>query len=173
MTWISPEAQRVQPPPAADEMSTLVGFLDFHRTTFLWKCSGLTGEQLATRPVPSSAMSLLGLLRHLTDVERYWYREVVAHDEVTFYYWGKPDRDSDFDDVDPAAAERDYQRFLDEIEFSRRVVRDRDLDALVGDVKEEERESLRWVMNHMIEEYARHNGHADLFREAIDGETGE
>jgi uncharacterized damage-inducible protein DinB len=170
MTWIAPQTQRAQPPAAADEISTLVGFLDFHRTTFLWKCSGLTGEQLALRSVSSSAMSLLGLLRHLTDVERHWYRDVVAGEAVTFYYWGNPDRDSDFDDADPASAERDYQRFLDEIEFSRQTVRDRDLDALVG---EEERNSLRWVMNHMIEEYARHNGHADLFREAIDGEAGE
>lgn len=173
MPWTAPSVERLQPPPAGDERETLAGFLEFHRTTFLWKCSGLTGEQLATRPVTSSVMSLLGLVRHLTDVERYWFREIVARQDVDYLYWGNPGRDSDFDDVDPADAGRDYRRFLDELAHSRDVQRETSLDELVGDPKDEVRNSFRWVMVHLIEEYARHNGHADLFREAIDGATGE
>ncbi len=172
MTWTFPTIDRVDPPAAGDEAALLAGFLDFHRQTLMWKCSGLTPDQLALRPVPSSSMSLLGLVRHLTDVERYWFREVVAGQAVSFFYWGNPDRDSDFDDVDLADAARDCQRFIDEIEHSRTVAAT-GLDTLVGDPRDEVRHPFRWVMVHMIEEYARHNGHADLFREAVDGATGE
>jgi uncharacterized damage-inducible protein DinB len=173
MTWTAPPITRTMPPAEGDERTLLNAFLEFHRETLLWKCSQLTGEQLALQPVPSSAMSLLGLVRHLTDVERYWFRDVVAGEQVTPLYWEQPDRDSDFDDVRADDAERDFVAFLEELERCRAIQLSTDLDAIVVDRPTGERNSFRWVMVHMIEEYARHNGHADLFREAIDGAVGE
>ena len=173
MTWTAPTIERRDPPANGDERALLDGFLEFHRETLLWKCSGLTGEQLASRPLPTSTMSLLGIVRHLTDVERHWFREVVAREDVRFLYWGNPDRDSDFDDLRAEDAEQDFLAFMEELEHSRAIQRTAELEAAVGDPADAEQHSYRWVMVHMIEEYARHNGHADLFRQAIDGETGE
>jgi uncharacterized damage-inducible protein DinB len=118
-------------------------------------------------------MSLLGLVRHMTDVERYWFRDVTGREDVTSLYWGRPDRDSDFDDISAADAERDFVAYLEEMEHCRAIQGATDLDAIVVDRGNGDRNSFRWVMVHMIEEYARHNGHADLFREAIDGAVGE
>ena len=173
MTWTAPLIERSTPPAEGDERTLLNAFLEFHRETFLWKCSGLTGEQLARRPVPTSTMSLLGLVRHITDVERYWFRDVTGREDVTSLYWGQPDRDSDFDDLRAEGAERDFVAYLEEMEHCRTIQASTDLDAIVVDRANGDQNSFRWVMIHMIEEYARHNGHADLFREAIDGEAGE
>jgi len=173
MTWTAPPIDRRDLPAEGDERTLLNAFLEFHRETLLWKCSGLTGEQLALRSVPTSTMSLLGLIRHMTDVERYWFRDVVGSEDVKSLYWGQPDRDSDFDDISAADAERDFVAYLEEMEACRMIQSDVDLDSMVADRRNGDRNSFRWVMVHMIEEYARHNGHADLFREAIDGEVGE
>ena len=171
MTWAAPRIERQDVPNQGDERALLDQFLEFHRETLLWKCEGLTAEQLAAKPVDSSGMSLLGLVRHLTDVERHWLRIVAVGEDVPFLYWGQPDTDSDFDDTTTADAERDYGRYLAEIEICR-ANQSIDLDTTVtsprGSVF-----TFRWIMIHLIEEYARHNGHADLFREAIDGATGE
>ena len=118
-------------------------------------------------------MSLLGIVRHLTDVERHWFGKVVAREDVRFLYWGNPDRDSDFDDLRAKDAERDFLAFLEELEHSRAIQRTAELEAAVGDPADPEQHSYRWVMVHMVEEYARHNGHADLLRERIDGATGD
>jgi len=173
MTWAAPSMNRRDLPSEGDERTLLNAFLEFHRETLLWKCSGLTGEQLALRPVPTSTMSLLGLVRHMTDVERYWFRDVVGGEDVASLYWGQPDRDSDFDDISAADAERDFVAYLDEMEHCRKIQGSADLESIVTDRGNGDRNSFRWVMVHMIEEYARHNGHADLFREAIDGAVGE
>jgi hypothetical protein len=116
-------------------------------------------------------MSLLGIMRHLTDVERHWLRDVAVGEEVTFLYWDNPDRDSDFDDVRPEDAERDYGRYLNEIEICR-ANQSIDLDATITSPGGATF-TFRWILIHLIEEYARHNGHADLIREAVDGATGE
>ncbi|MCZ3389572.1 MAG: DinB family protein [Actinomycetia bacterium] len=173
MTWTAPPIDRRDLPSEGDERTLLNAFLDFHRETLLWKCSGLTGAQLALRPVPTSTMSLLGLVRHMTDVERYWLRNVVGNEDMTTLYWDQPDHDSDFDDICVAGAEHDFTAYLEETEQCRAVQPARDLDSIVTDRANGGRNSFRWVMVHMIEEYARHNGHADLFREAIDGAVGE
>ena len=171
MTWVAPAVERREVPHEGDEHRLLTAFLEFHRETFLWKCEGLTGEQLAERPVNSSAMSLLGLLRHLTDVERHWLRIVAVGENVPFLYWGQPETDSDFDDASAANAQADYEAYLAELELCRAIQRT-DLDATI--VRPEyPAYTYRWILIHLIEEYARHNGHADLFREAIDGATGE
>ena len=150
--------------------------LDHHRATLLWKCGGLTGAQLAARAVPTSSMSLLGLVRHLSDVERVWFRRRFAAEPIGALYWSDASPDGDFDDLDPAGAEADFATYAAEVEAARAVLAARDYDdtfvARHGDGTEETID-IRTLVLHMIEEYARHNGHADLLREAIDGTTGE
>ena len=165
--------ERFDPPGAGDERATLDGFLDYQRDTLLWKCSELTPEQLAARPLPTTVLSLLGLVRHLADVERSWFRRGFAGEDAPPIYY---DRDTDPDgdivpppDADPAEAFATYRR---EVEAARAAVRGHDLGETLVSPRGVTL-SLRWVHLHMIEEYARHNGHADLLREAIDGATGE
>lgn len=172
MTWTAPLIDRAPLPNEGNERDLLTAFLEFHRQTLLWKCSGLTGEQLTSHSVPSTGMTLLGLIRHLTDVERAWLREVTSETPVQSLYWGQPERDSDFDDVAASDAEGDYATYVSELELCRQM-QSKDLDATVVDPENGERFTFRWILIHLIEEYARHNGHADLIREAIDGETGE
>jgi uncharacterized damage-inducible protein DinB len=168
VTWIAPEITRIDEPFTGPERGILDGFLDWHRTTLLWKCAGLTAGQLALRSAPPSNLSLLGLVRHMAHVERGWFRIRFRGEPVPRLY---PDPDAAFEEADPAGAEADFAAFAEECELARK--------AAVGASLEEEFTfgdrgpySLRWVYNHMIEEYARHNGHADLLRERIDGATG-
>src|SRR6516164_3434472 len=154
MPWIAPTVVRHDTPPVAGERQMLEAWLDFHRQTLLSKCSGLTADQLRQRTAPPSSLSLLGLVRHMTDVERGWFRRRVAGEDVGFLYSSEADPDGEFDLAQQAAAGRD----LDETFFNLR----RNTDMC-----------LRWVYVHMIEEYARHNGHADLLRERTDGATGD
>ncbi|HEY0718296.1 MAG TPA: DinB family protein, partial [Streptosporangiaceae bacterium] len=167
-----PLVARPRQPVTADEPSTLGGLLEWHRATLLWKCAGLTGEQLARRPVPASSLSLLGLIRHLTDTERAWFRRRVGGQALPDVY-ARPDRpEAAFGDADPAAAQEDVARLAGEWELCRRAAAGVPLDATF----EHERWgtlSVRWVHGHMIAEYARHLGHADLLRESIDGVTGQ
>jgi len=162
--------EREDPPLVGDERAMLEGWLDFHRATLLHKCEGLTGAQLAQRSVPPSGMSLQGLVRHLTLVERAWFRRPFGADEDPEPLpWGQ-----DFQRTDPACAEDDLVAYRIEVERCRQVTGPLDLDS-IGLGRRGGREvsvSLRWVYLHMIEEYARHNGHADLLRERVDGVTG-
>lgn len=149
----------------------LRGLLDWHRSTLLYKCAGLSGAQLAQAPIAHSDLSLLGLIRHLAKVERIWFRRRFRGEQIDNLY-STPDRpDADFQDVDRAQAETDYARLLAEQEIARQATAGASLDATFihpdGDVV-----SLRLVFNHMIAEYARHNGHADLVRQCVDGVTG-
>jgi uncharacterized damage-inducible protein DinB len=171
MTWTSPAIERQELPNQGDEQTLLTAFLEFHREAFLGKCSELTGEQLATTSVSTTGMSLLGLIRHLTDVERHWLRNVAVGDDIGFLYWDNPGHDTDFEDAVAADAERDYDRYIAELEICR-ANQNIDLDATI-EPSERRRFTFRWILIHLIEEYARHNGHADLIREAIDGATGE
>jgi uncharacterized damage-inducible protein DinB len=165
---------RPEPPFAADEKTMLLAYLDFHRATLAWKCENLTPEQLAARAVPTSTLSLLGLVRHLAEVERGWFDKVVGASRPSIY-WTEAEPDLDFDGAS-ADAEVVSQAFADwqaEIEFGRDVAARTPLDATFVDPRRSDAISLRWLLVHLIEEYARHNGHADLLREAIDGSTGE
>jgi uncharacterized damage-inducible protein DinB len=152
----------------------LDSWLDFHRAILLTKCEGLTDEQLKTRSVPPSSLSLLGLVRHMTEVERNWFRRVLAAEDAKPLYYSDENRDGDFDDVEAADVAGDMARFRDELDRCRRVAAEHpDLDT-IGNGTRGERQisvSLRWIYVHMIEEYARHNGHADFLRERIDGTT--
>jgi uncharacterized damage-inducible protein DinB len=147
----------------------LQAFLDWQRLTLLHKCAGLTGEELAERAVPPSGLSLLGLVRHMTKVERAWFRQRFAGEPV-----GNPfgdDADADFDRADPARAAADYARLTEEIKLADAAVANAPLDEEF--VHRGQTMSLRMIYLHMIEEYARHLGHADLLRERTDGATGQ
>ncbi|WP_455351833.1 DinB family protein [Streptomyces sp. SYSU K217416] len=166
---------RAEPLPSADERTMLNGWLDYHRATLALKCAGLSDEQLRRTPLAPSALSLMGLVRHLAEVERHWFAVVTAGEEPSPIYYSEADPDGEFhlSEGDTwAEAEGTWQA---EIARSRKIAATRKLDDLTA--REERRTgelfSLRWVYTHMIEEYARHNGHADLIREQIDGVTGE
>jgi uncharacterized damage-inducible protein DinB len=143
----------------------LQAFLDWHRATLLHKCAGLTGEQLAERTVPPSELSLLGLIRHMTRVERAWFRQRFADEPVQDAYG----RDEAWK-TDPARAAADYARYTEECRLADEAAANAPLDATF--THNDETMSLRLIYLHMIEEYARHIGHADLLRERTDGATG-
>ena len=165
--------QRTDPPYVADERTSLEAWLDFHRATLLWKCDGLSGEQLAARSAEPSTMSLLGLVRHMSEVERGWFRQFVAGEDVPDIYCSEDAPDADFDAVDPARADEDFAIFRAEVEVCRAVGARYELDHVTRRGRRDFDVDVRWVYTHMIEEYARHNGHADLLRERIDGMIGD
>ncbi|MFI5896659.1 DinB family protein [Actinoplanes sp. NPDC051513] len=151
--------------------------LDYHRATFLWKCEGLTEAQLRRRPLPSSGLTLLGLMRHLQGVERYWFQRRLADSEPRFFpYRSEVTADGDewFDEADPTPAAEVYADYLAACEESREVFAKATWDlARTVPNPEYGDTDVRFVLAHLVEEYARHVGHADLLREAIDGATGE
>ena len=173
-SWTAPEVQRIDPDRINGERDSLQQWLDYHRSTLLMKCTGLTAEQLKQPAVPPSGLTLLGLVRHMTEVERWWFRMHGAQEDITFLY--DPDLIGlDFTDLDRADAAANLIAFTDECAACDAAVRDKSLDDVVpsrGDHPERPRD-MRWIYVHMIEEYARHNGHADLIREALDGTTGD
>ena len=182
MTELPPAPDRVWPPYRDGERAAVDAWLEFHRATLLIKCAGLTAEQLGRRSVPPSTMSLRGLVRHMTEVERGWFRHVLAGLPMAPLYCGPDDDDGDFDGVgrdpdhpDPdAAVARELAAFTEELASSRALAAEHDsLDDVGAGLRRGEQVSLRWIYLHMIEEYARHNGHADLLRERIDGATGD
>jgi uncharacterized damage-inducible protein DinB len=152
----------------------LESWLEFHRETLVFKCEGLSAEQLRWRAVPPSTLSLLGLVRHMTEVERNWFQRVIAGAEAPPLYYTEADRDGDFDNVDDADPEEAFAAWRSEGEAARRVLAAASsLDDDGAKQRHGELVSVRWILVHMIEEYARHNGHADLLRECIDGVTGD
>jgi uncharacterized damage-inducible protein DinB len=168
---------RTDPPPRGDERATLLGFLQWQRDTLELKCSGLDAADLARRTVEPSTLSLLGLVRHMADVERGWFRRFMAGQDAPPHFRSKADPDGQFDGAmaDPAVVDEAWRTWKAEIAFADQFVAEApDLDV-VGKLTDEWRGqmSLRWVLNHMIEEYARHLGHADLLRQRIDGAVGQ
>ncbi len=169
------ETQRIDPPYAADERTLLETFLDYHRATLLMKCEGLTDEQLRTRSVPPSSLSLLGLVRHMAEVERQWFRNILAGGDEPGIFFTDEEPDGDFDLGDDADVAADLATYREEVAVCRAIAdRHPDLDAIGARLRRGVHEvSLRWIFVHLLEEYARHNGHADFLRERIDGATGE
>jgi uncharacterized damage-inducible protein DinB len=166
---------RARPGLQAGEREMLTGWLEHHRAVLLWKCEGLTEIQLRQRSVPPSTLSLLGLVRHMAQVERGWFRNVLLGEDVPDLYDARDDPDVDFNGVDDADVAADFAAFDAECAAARQIVAAApDLDVLSKERSERtgQQFSLRWILTHMIEEYARHNGHADLLRETIDGVTG-
>jgi uncharacterized damage-inducible protein DinB len=163
---------RVDPPFEADERATLTAFLDYQRATLALKCEGLSDDQLRERAVPPSAMSLLGLVRHMAEVERNWFRPVLGGEQLSLIFAPDMDWEAAWRDAAIADVAEAFQAWHAECDHARALV----AAAPSFDVKGFRRSgfvSLRWVMTHMIEEYARHLGHADLLRERLDGSTGE
>src|ERR1700729_1231015 len=164
---------RVDPPLEADERATLTAFLDFLRDPLALKCDGLTDDQLREQAIPPSSLSLLGLVRHMAEVERNWFRPLLAGDEMGGLWASGPELDPEpaFDAVATADVTASFAAWRAECDRARELA-DAAVSLEVTGLRGGARFSLRWVMVHMIEEYARHNGHADLLRERIDGTTG-
>ena len=176
------EYGRPEPPHESDEAATLLGFLDYQRATFAWNCRGLSDDQLRVA-LPPTSMTLGGMLKHLAYVEDHWFTEVVAAQPMPQPWSGadwKADPDWEWHSASGDSGDTLRALWSEGVERSRSVVSSRlatgEREAL-GQAhpawEGQGRVSLRWVLVHMVEEYARHNGHADLIRESIDGETGE
>jgi uncharacterized protein DUF664 len=176
MMTADPNIPRQDPDLQAGELAVLGQYLDYHRATLAMKCAGLSEADLKRPAIPTSNLTLLGLVRHLTEVEYGWFCEWLdAQPELTFYYT-EDDPDGDFLNLDSHPVAEVWATFSDRVAESRRI-----LDTYTsgdelarGRPGESSRpRNVRWIVAHMVEEYARHNGHADLLREAIDGSTGE
>ncbi len=167
-----PTTPRPDPPMTGDERSALRGWLDYHRATLAWKCEGLDTHDLRRLSVAPSGLSLLGLVRHLAEVERHWFRRVVSGEAVRHVWSEEWDFQAAYEAAEGTRDEA-FTAWTAEVASSRRI------EAGVASLDDEfEVESwggpasLRTLLLHLIHEYARHNGHADLLREAIDGSTG-
>ncbi|HEY1175146.1 MAG TPA: DinB family protein [Phytomonospora sp.] len=168
------DESRFSSPANASERTMLVDMLDAQRRTFELKCAGLTPEQLATRAVPPSTLSLLGLIRHLSDVERRWFRVDMAGEAAPPVYSSPEDPDGDFDGAvgDAGAVAEAWASWRAEVDFAEAFTEAAPSLDVEGEDGWRGTLSLRWVLAHMVEEYARHNGHADLLRERVDGVIG-
>jgi len=164
--------ERVDPPYHATEQEMLTAWLEYERATLAMKCDGLSPDQLVTLAVPPSTLTLLGLVRHMAEVERGWFRRTLAGEDVPHLYTTADDPEAEFDAA-RAGVEETFSAWEEECEESRQVVlRAASLEDF-GRQRLGNTVSLRWILVHMIEEYARHNGHADLLRERLDGSVGE
>jgi len=163
----------MEAPLISDESDSLNGWLEYHRATLLQKCEGLTGEELVQASVPPSDLTLLGLLQHMAGVEWWWFDHIFAASDTPDPFNAGNDAAYEFTHIDPANAEAMLDLFRRNCDISRRIVSSAgSLDELSRSTERDTRD-LRWILQHMIEEYARHNGHADLIREAIDGVVGD
>ncbi|MFA3835397.1 DinB family protein [Streptomyces aureus] len=165
--------ERPMPPLNADERITLESWLDFHRTTLAMKCEGVDDAQAAVAPVPPSGFTLTGLVQHMAEVERNWFRRVFAGEQAPPIYDSQADPsapDGGFALAEGATLGDALATWHTEMTRARELCADRALTDTGCFM--EQAVSLRWIYVHMIEEYARHNGHADLLRERIDGTTG-
>jgi uncharacterized damage-inducible protein DinB len=163
---------RAGPPSFGTERDMLRAFLDYHRATLGMKCEGLTGEELRKQSMPPSVLSLLGLVRHMAEVERAWFRRVFDDNDAPMVWSGEIDFQAAFDTSASTEVEA-FTAWETEVENSRRIEREAESLDLPGyQPRWGEEVSLRMVMVHVLLEYARHNGHADFLREGIDGTVG-
>ena len=163
--------RRHEPPYVLNERQMLEAWLEFHRTTLLLKCEGLDDGLRKSRPVPTSKLSLHGLIRHMAEVERNWFRRVLLLERDAPYIWyDSAVDDSELFPLDHADWEADLAAWRAECDASRTAAASHELDDT--GLRRGKPCSLRWIYVHMIEEYARHNGHADLIRELADGNVG-
>lgn len=159
-------------PYSADERTMLEAWLEWHRATLEKKCDGLTSEQLRERSVEPSPLTLVGLIRHMAEVERSWFQRVLGANDAPMLYAEPDNRNAAIDSVENADADADIAIWRDQCTEARRVMDGIDSLDFTGTRRNGEVVSARWVLVHMVEEYARHNGHADFLRERIDGKTG-
>lgn len=175
--WLDPEddPRAHDEIEVVDERTNLQEYLRVYRTTLRMKCDGLTPRQLATRSVPPSTISLLGLIRHMAKVERDWFRLRSAREDAPRLYWSEQDRDEAFTGAvaQQAVVDEAFARWDEEVAYGQRFVAAEPDLGRVYTYRDGETISLRELMLHMVEEYARHCGHADLLRECVDGRTGQ
>ena len=174
--WMDPaDDPRETETELGDERSVLVEYVRLYRLTLEMKCADLDAEQLARRSVPPSTMSLLGLIRHMADVERHWFRRVMAGEDAPPLYWTEGEADVDWTGAiaDPEVVGRAWEDWRGEVGYAERYVNGSGDLGNRGTMRDGKTISLREVLVHMIEEYARHCGHADLLRERIDGRIGQ
>lgn len=173
--FVKPDDDPRSTAASVGERGTLTDYLRAYRQTLELKCQGLDAEQMASRSVPPSDLSLLGLVRHMADVERNWFRVVLARQDAPHHFGDGDDWDAAFRDVTPDAAGIDqaWAAWRGEVDFAGRFVDGCADLGFTGVMRDGESVSLREVLVHMIEEYARHCGHADLIRERIDGRVGQ
>jgi uncharacterized damage-inducible protein DinB len=164
------DPRRREPPGEAPEREMLEEWLEFHRTTLLLKCEGVDDVGLKQRPVATSNLSLHGLVRHMAEVERSWFQRVLQGNGAPFIWVDPHVEDSEFVPLDVEVWRVDIAAWQAECERSRGAAAEHGLDDRGN--RRGKPYSLRWIYLHMIEEYARHNGHADLIRELVDGEVG-
>ena len=164
--------ERVRPPLVADEKTMLLAWLDYHRETLGQKVSGVDPTRMAEATAPPSALTLLGLVRHMADNERYWFREVVAGEQVEQYWAVGEDGDEDLLGAHPDGLDADMAEWRRAVAEARVVMEGRSMDDLCATESPAGPGSVRWVVVHMLEEYARHNGHADLLRERLGSVVG-
>jgi uncharacterized damage-inducible protein DinB len=168
-----PHIERPKPLLSGGEREQLTSWLAFYRATLLKKCSGLSFDTLSRRPVESSTMSLLGLLRHMTFVEQVWFDARFAGNQVVEYYRRPDDREVDWTELDSATLDEVVANYQRAYETADELARGHELEEFVKQPGSgREPVDLRWIYLHMIEEYARHCGHADILRELVDGVTG-
>ncbi|GGT38793.1 DinB family protein [Streptomyces purpureus] len=164
--------ERTAPPLTGGERETLRAYLDFHRATLAMKCEGLTDEELRRRSMPPSTLSLLGLVRHMAEVERTWFRKVINGEDIPLVWSDEGDYQMAYDARTSTRAEA-FDAWQAEVEHARRIeAAAESLDVTVHAARWGEDVSLRLVMFHVLHEYARHNGHADFLREGVDGTVG-
>jgi hypothetical protein len=171
VTWPDNLPTRIEPDGHEDERRSLDGWIAYHRATLLMKCEGLTVEQLKLRSAAPSTLTLLGLVRHMTEVERGWFRIRAGGQQLEYPYSTDDNPEADLLDVDTADASADIALYVDECQRAQAALAPVELATVFH--RGERWFDLRWIYLHMIEEYARHNGHADLLRERIDGSTGD
>ncbi|RVU18968.1 DinB family protein [Streptomyces antnestii] len=163
---------RTGPPLLGSERDTLRAFLDYHRATLAMKCEGLSDEELRQRSMPPSTLSLLGLVRHMAEVERTWFRRVFEDNDAPMVWSDEIDFQAAYDASRSTRAEA-FAAWEAEVENSRRIEREADtLEKTGHQPRWGEDVSLRMVMVHVLLEYGRHNGHADFLREGVDGVVG-
>jgi uncharacterized damage-inducible protein DinB len=164
--------ERVGPATTAGERAMLRGFLDFHRATLAMKCEGLADSDLRSQSMPPSTLTLLGLVRHMAEVERTWFRRVINAEDIGLVWSDAQDYQQAYD-ASAATRHEAFAAWQAEVGQSRRIEQEAEsLDVTGYSARWQEHVSLRLVMQHVLLEYARHNGHADFLREGIDGTTG-
>ena len=173
MTELAPDPELN---PTADEAATLLSFLDFYRSVLIRKVEGITEEQARITLGPSD-LTLIGLVRHMAEVERVWFRRRFMDIECEVLYGGD-DPDADFHPTESDTVDEALRHLLEEIDFATSSTAGVPMDTLAKAHQSSNRiagwrPTLRWIVVHMIEEYARHCGHADLLRQAADGATGD
>ena len=165
-------SSRPDPPMVGSERESLRGWLDFHRATLAWKCEGLDDERLRLQSMPPSTLSLLGLVRHMAEVERHWFRRIIADETIRHVWTDEWDFQAAYD-ASESTREEAFGAWQSEVDAARAI--ERDVDSLDHEFRVESWDcnaSLRAILMHLIHDYARHNGHADLLREGIDGTVG-